>query len=70
MTYASYTREELMQLALNASTVTLERDVVLQLLERIDSLQVELAEEKATVAVIFLGLRAASISVIGVLWCL
>lgn len=52
MTYASYTREDLMQLALNAPTVTLERDVVLQLLERIDSLQVELAEEKATIAVL------------------
>lgn len=52
MTYGGYTREDLLQLALNAPAVTLERDVVLQLLERIDSLQVELAEEKATIAVL------------------
>ena len=52
MTYAGYTREDLMQMARNAPTVTLERDVVLQLLEHIDSLQVELAEEKATIAVL------------------
>lgn len=52
MTYAGYTREDLMQIALNAPAVTLERDVVLHLLERIDSLQVELAEEKATIAVL------------------
>lgn len=52
MTYAGYTREDLMQMALNAPAVALERDVVLQLLERIDSLQVELAEEKATIAVL------------------
>lgn len=52
MTYAGYTREDLMQLALNAPAVTLDRDVVLGLLEHIDALQVKLAEEKATIAVL------------------
>lgn len=54
MTYAGYTCEDLMQLALNAPAVTLDRNVVLELLEHIDSLRVELAEEKAVIAVLTL----------------
>lgn len=52
MTYAGYTREDLMQMALNAPAVTLDREIVLDLLAHIDDLRLEMAEEKATIAVL------------------
>ena len=49
MTYGGYTCEELQQLATENSLVTLGSEVLAALLLHIRELQVELAEERATI---------------------
>lgn len=52
MTYGGYTLDELRQQAADTSAITLDRDTLLSLLDHVESLQIELAEEKSTIVVV------------------
>lgn len=49
MTYGGYTCDELQQLAIENSIVTVGSEVLSALLHHIQDLQVELAEERSTI---------------------